>query len=52
VIAAERIGASPHSMGSIETPRFLCKVCRGHDIERRITYGAPTVEEWLSKDGL
>jgi hypothetical protein len=26
--------------------------CCRHDIERRITYGAPSVEEWLNKDGL
>jgi hypothetical protein len=29
-------------MESIEKPRLSCKVCRGHDIERKITYGAPT----------
>jgi ribosomal protein S27E len=51
VIAAERIGASPHSMESIETPRFSCEVCRGHDIERKITYGAPTVEDGSVKTG-
>jgi DNA-directed RNA polymerase subunit RPC12/RpoP len=52
VVTAEAIGATPHSMESIEKPRLKCKTCGSRDIERKITYGAPSVEEWLSEDGL
>jgi hypothetical protein len=49
---ADALGADVYSMDSIHKPRLKCSMCGGHDIERRITYGAPSVEEWLSQDGL
>jgi hypothetical protein len=51
-IAADQLGADAHSMNSIEEPRLKYSMCGGHDIERRITYGAPSVDEWLGQDGL
>ena len=32
---------------SLSTLRLKCSRCGSRDVERQVTWGAPTVEEWL-----
>jgi hypothetical protein len=49
VIEAKALGASEYSMEPLSGLRLRCSRCGSRDIERQVTWGSPTVEEWLSR---
>ncbi|SEE86333.1 hypothetical protein SAMN05444161_7512 [Rhizobiales bacterium GAS191] len=48
-IAAEALGATEQSMTDLTELKLKCSRCGSKDVERRVTWGAPSVEEWLSR---
>jgi hypothetical protein len=49
VITAKALGASEHSMEPLSGLKLKCSRCGSRDVERQVTWGSPTVEEWLSR---
>jgi hypothetical protein len=49
VIEAKALGATEHTMEPLSSLRLKCSRCGCRDVERQLTWGAPTVEEWLSR---